>query len=699
VTRALAWKELREQWLVWVAMAVAAVGGVQGLRPFLASDDHGNQLLVWVLWLVAWGSGLVSGALLLAGETEDGTQPFLDILPVTRRQLWRAKVVAGLGLLAAHAAVLIVAYFFLFGNRLPYSRAEIGPIGIVAFELAGFAFGLHGGSQAATVLGGIGRGVAIQAVIALALGSFFALMLRDLYEDPTAGGQLLAVAVVPAVLVAVATFGSRRVYCRSDWLRESANTRRADPASRQGWDESFRLAWWDARWFALGMSAVSLLATAASALQSITWPLSTALIGLACGLTTTVPGAGDAASDNPDERRQPGGRHLLVRACVRFEIALLAAALTVLVPLAVMYVTPGNAGSGLFPSLARQFRTAITALPPAHAFVYLPAWLLNGFAVGLLCGFFGPGSLGAGLLALPGGCFLATLLLVTARAGHSMDALDVWSIPAVLLALAAALLWVRTENAGAKSTGREGWEESLRLAWWDARPFALVIGAGAAFFTAVQATRGAIAWPIMTSFIGFACGLSAVAAGASSTDRPGEQRPPAGRRLFARACVLFAVALGVWSMTALIPSVLATLTPAPFVGNLLRPGALQFRDPSVLLPMQARFGAGLLNGFTVGLLCGLFVRGSRPAGLLALPGAWYLGGFLLNAQVLGGGTEDWQEWAVPVVLLAAISVSMWVQSRGPEAVRRFNTLAAATTLIATLWAATLVVTVWLVVVR
>jgi hypothetical protein len=597
--------------------------------------------------------------------------------------------------------VLIFAYYFLFADRLPYSRAGIGPVGIVAFELVGFAFGLHGGSRAATVLGGIGRGVAIQAVIGLALYPFFALMLRDLYEDPGAGYQLLAVAVVPAVIVAEAALRSRRIYCRWDWLRQSADTQRAVPALRQGWDEPFRLAWWDARWFALGMAAVSLLAMAAIALQAVTWPLTTTFIGLACGLATTVTGRRAAALDNSDERRRPALRHLLVRACVRLEIALLAAALTVFVPLAVLYVTPENAGSDLFSSLARQFRAAITALPPAHSFVCLPAWLLSGFAVGLLCGIFGAGSLGAGLLALPGGCFLATLLLLTARAGRSIDALDVWCIPAVLLALAAGWLWVRVGDAGAKSPGKEGWEELLLLAWSDARWFALGMAAGAAFFTAVQATRGAIAWPIMTSFIGFACGLSAVAAGASASlpDTPGERRPQSGRRLFARACVFFAVAFAIWSMTALIPSVLATLPPVPSFETVVRAGVVRFRDPSLLPPMQARFGAGLLNGFTVGLLCGMFVRGSRPAGLLALPGAWYLGGFLLNAQVLGGGTEDWQEWVMPVVLLAAISASTWLQARGPEAVRRFNTVATAATLIATLWAATLVVTVWLVVAR
>ena len=49
-----------------------------------------------MLWLSAWGYGLVCGSLLLAGETEGETQSFLDSLPLTRRRLWRVKAVIGL---------------------------------------------------------------------------------------------------------------------------------------------------------------------------------------------------------------------------------------------------------------------------------------------------------------------------------------------------------------------------------------------------------------------------------------------------------------------------------------------------------------------------------------------------------------------------------------------------------------------------
>ena len=51
--------------------------------------------------------GLICGAMLLAGEREMGTLPFLDALPGLRRQLWRAKCLAGVLLVIAQVAVLM----------------------------------------------------------------------------------------------------------------------------------------------------------------------------------------------------------------------------------------------------------------------------------------------------------------------------------------------------------------------------------------------------------------------------------------------------------------------------------------------------------------------------------------------------------------------------------------------------------------
>jgi hypothetical protein len=461
VTRALVWKELREQWAVWLALAVAAVAGVAALQASFSPSVQRDEMLVCVFWLGAWGYGLVCGSLLLAGEAEDQTQGFLDLLPATRRQLWRTKAWAGLGLLAAQAALLATVSYFCFRYERLSFRAGVDRIGILPFGITGYAFGLYGGSRSATVLGGIGLGLLAQAVSGLFVFPFVVVTLEILRENHLGEGQILAPAVTLGLIVAGAVVRSRGNYCESDRLREPARPGRAARPPRRVGDEALGRTFWDVRWFAAGMTVVGLCGTpAATTFGAAAWPMTISLIGLTCGIAAFVGGKLTAIVDRAGGQ-QPAGRLILARAVAHFAVATGAALLTALVPLT-RFV--GTFAAGMLDKMFALRAPGLIDIPlflRSQSFVYLPVWLVDGFAVGLICGVASRRSLVAGLLALPGACFLATLWMISRISGAETGAWQAAGAPAVLLCAAGTSVWfqasdkslaLRTVAAGAVAT-------------------------------------------------------------------------------------------------------------------------------------------------------------------------------------------------------------------------------------------------------
>ena len=100
MTAAVLWKEYRQQRAVWLAIAIlgvlvvvtlAAVMG-HGIRWEVFQDRHIRSLLNAVVFCLVITYGLVSGALLLAGELDEGTMVFLDSLTGQRGTLWRVQM-------------------------------------------------------------------------------------------------------------------------------------------------------------------------------------------------------------------------------------------------------------------------------------------------------------------------------------------------------------------------------------------------------------------------------------------------------------------------------------------------------------------------------------------------------------------------------------------------------------------------------
>src|SRR5207302_3133676 len=125
MTAVLLWKEYRQQRAVWLAIAALAVLLSACLLAWMGhqSDWRGNQAdalragLNGMLLCLVVVYGIVSGALLLANEKEEGTLAFLDNLIGWRGPLYARKLAAGVVLTLSQCLALAgLAWGLGFGS-------------------------------------------------------------------------------------------------------------------------------------------------------------------------------------------------------------------------------------------------------------------------------------------------------------------------------------------------------------------------------------------------------------------------------------------------------------------------------------------------------------------------------------------------------------------------------------------------------
>ncbi len=438
MTRALVWKELREQWAVGLTLALAAAAGAAGLVALLAPSRDRDELLLAVLWLSAWSYGLVCGALLLAGEAEGGTQDFLDALPATRRRLWRAKALTGLLLLAAQAAALAGLGLALSRGGYLAPWAKVALAGTLLCGAVGYGWGLYGGAVAASVLGAVARAVLLQAACCVGLWSVVVLALHA-WAGPDRPVVEPAAMLTALVLIAAGlATRSRALYCRTDRHRASPSA----TAGRLRWGGAFGLAWTRARRVALGVAAFAVFGVVLVVnLGVVVWPAVTLILGVFCGLTASA-GAARAAP----------GRLALVRAGVHLALAVGGAALVALPPAAMLaFQVETLPANQTHYGVWRPFQFGVAAGLLTQPVLSLTIWVVYGWAAGLLAGSAVRGPVTAVGVALGVAVVFGGLWVPSAVAGGHLYAWQAWG-PVVPL-LAAAGLLMRERSAG-RSTAR-----------------------------------------------------------------------------------------------------------------------------------------------------------------------------------------------------------------------------------------------------
>lgn len=435
MTRAMLWKEWREQRLV--ALAVLAFGALglylagQFAEPVAGGSAWERSGPREVLALaLAYLAGATCGAILLADEKEVGTLEFLDTLPTRRRTVWFGKAVAGVALAVGQCGAL-AGFAILFGSI--DDRLGPGPYALLVVQVGvlAFAWGMFGGALARSALGAVFQGSVLSFLVGLLLTVPFVVVFGPRGFGRAYGFPLFT---FYGCWVAVGLAGSALLFTGVDRRRTVAPRRPAAirDGARKRWLAGVRaLSWLSARqalYVAIGSVAAAVLAGAVMLVPEsqplFVWPGATLTLGVLAGVTSLGEEQVRGVARFWAERRLPLGRMWLVKVATHFLVALAAA----LALFAFIY-----AGS---PS--RLFRSDLVAQLRAEIGRFLLLGLVYGFAVGHLAGMLFRKTVVAGLVATVVAATLAGLILPGVIGGGA-SWWQVWG-PATLLLVTARLI-------------------------------------------------------------------------------------------------------------------------------------------------------------------------------------------------------------------------------------------------------------------
>jgi hypothetical protein len=439
---ALCWKEWREHRLIWLAVAALAVLLVAGLYATMAPpggappDEGLRHSARSVLLVLAVAYGLVCGGMMFAGEREAGTQVFLDLLAGRRAPLWRTKVLFGLVLALTQTAVLVIlaAAPDLAAGRSPDwpNLAGLAAL-LLLFALDAYAAGLVASTTCRTALGAAGLGTLFLAGSWLLTAAVVAVLAKAVPFFQSWPAFVLVLALASVGLGAA----SRGLYCRTDRQRRYAPAR---PAGREsvgygGWRTLLWLAVRQGRAVIVGLAVGAPLLAAVLPVPGVfLWPVASLLIGLACGAAVFLPEQLGGSSRFLGNLRLPLGRVWVVKVLCWSGVAVAVGLLSFVA--VVLHAERGGAHWSGQPTggvpLVEWLRAhrVLGWLTPAGLF--LPMWLLYGFATGLLCAQVFRKSVVAFLAALGLGAAYAGVWAPSLLLG-GLHAWQVLGVPAILL--------------------------------------------------------------------------------------------------------------------------------------------------------------------------------------------------------------------------------------------------------------------------
>jgi hypothetical protein len=280
MTAALLWKEYRQQRTIWLAIPILAIvllsiiavslSDTSGYRLF--QDPKLRTIFTVVVCTLTIAHGLVTGALLLAGELDDGTLTFLDNLTGRRTGVWQRKCIAGI-LLTLSQSMMLAAVAICLG----FGREQL-VIALPLLSLSALAWGLLGGAVCSTVVTAV-----LTAIVGMAAGWLLSIFSISML-------MTIGLEAVPAI---GAGYASWRVFCRNDLSRQPTRPLVRDKLKTMvpaQWRVMSWLVWRQGRWVLIGGMIGSLvLGFIVNFEPLVLWPVGTLLIGLACGLTAFAP--------------------------------------------------------------------------------------------------------------------------------------------------------------------------------------------------------------------------------------------------------------------------------------------------------------------------------------------------------------------------------------------------------------------------
>lgn len=395
--RAIVWKELREQGLIAILLAV--LGGALLIAAAVFADPPSSSAPVTdvfasigvgrmlALMLVAT-AGMVCGGALFAAEKEAGTLPFLDALPIRRAAVWRAKVVAGLTLAAAVVAVLLAVTVISGLGDGSFLRR------LVVYAVLAFAWGAFGSSVARTTLGAVGA--AVPAAVTAAVVCLFPIYL--FLSHPGSGmprpiGWLL----FEVLMIAIPLGASAWVFTAPDRARAAA---RANGPALGSADGGARLGITAVAWLAVRQLRVSgrvlcafalflgwIMQRSEFSLQPLfVWPA----LALAAGVVTGVLTFGDEQVHRTGvfwgEYRLPVGRAWWVKVVIHLGLLLALLGLIALPGVLRTQLDPETRAGYGTSFLSAVFRSRLFVELGAQGWKYALVPAAYGFAFGHVCG-------------------------------------------------------------------------------------------------------------------------------------------------------------------------------------------------------------------------------------------------------------------------------------------------------------------------
>ena len=436
--RTLAWKEGREQRLVFPAMLILGFVLIVGLANVLGPGElraiyRRLELLGIVATAVAFTYGMVCGAMMLAGEREARTLPFLDYLEGSRLRIWTTKVTVG-AILTFGLALVKAGEAAVLGPDIPHSGHWF--IIVPLFALGGFAWGLLGSALCRNVLAAVGVAAALIFVVSL-FWFMFAAVIGNRHD------RLIAITLIGgAVTCTVAALAaSALIFCRPDWQRAPTG-RGVVQKTRRAKGHGLRAVLWltyQQGWtgFLVLVVASLILGTIIPDHALLLWPLATLLLGVGCGRGVF---AGEQAGEGQrflGDQRLPVGRIWITKTICWLVAAGVLALLMFITALVQFSILAFRSGEGrealhLVDRLVGPDWLIRDLLDHIGPWTFLTLGLSYGFAVGEFFGLLTRKTAVAAVLAVLVGFTMAGAWLPSLLAG-GVYRWQVLLVPAILL--------------------------------------------------------------------------------------------------------------------------------------------------------------------------------------------------------------------------------------------------------------------------